>query len=97
MHVELAERIEEILEGPLAIVVATVDDDGVPAIARAWGGRLLSDSDDLELAVTAPDRSATREHLGDGDRVSVTLSEMTTYSTVQAKGGGRFDPGSGAG
>ena len=79
-------RIERLLDGGVAIIVATADEQAVPAITRGWGAMLDPESDRLTLAVTARDSSPTAAQL-DADRpISLTLSDMPTYATVQVKG-----------
>jgi hypothetical protein len=80
------QRIEALCGVGVAIVVSTVDDSGVPAITRGWGPRLGAASGRLVVAVTAGSGSPTAHRLGVGRPISVTLSEMPTYATVQVKG-----------
>jgi hypothetical protein len=80
------QRLETLCEVGVAIVVASADGAGIPAITRGWGPRLERSTGRLRLAITAPSGSPTALRLGVGNPVSVTLSEMPTYATVQVKG-----------
>jgi hypothetical protein len=80
------QRIESLCDVGVAIIVATTDEAGVPAITRGWGPRLDPTSGRLVLGVTAATGSRTANRLGVGRPISVTLSEMPTYATVQIKG-----------
>jgi hypothetical protein len=79
------ERLGVLIERGVAIVVATCDAVGNPGLTRGWGPALGDDGAVL-LAVTARPGSRTATHLVPGAEVSVTVSEMTTYSTVQLLG-----------
>lgn len=82
----MRQRIEALCRCGLAIVVATSDEAGAPAITRGWGARLDRDRERLIVPITAPEGSPTAARLGVGHPISVTLSEMPTYSTVQVNG-----------
>lgn len=82
----LRRRLEALLAGGVAIIVATADQQAVPAITRGWGPSFDPASGRLALAVTARTRSPTAAQLVVGRPISVTLSEMPTYATVQING-----------
>jgi hypothetical protein len=79
------ERLGVLIERGVAIIVATCDDTGKPALTRGWG-LALGNGDAVLLAVTARPGSRTARHLVAGAELSITVSEMTTYSTVQLQG-----------
>jgi hypothetical protein len=79
------ERLGVLIERGVAIIVATCDDSGHPGLTRGWGPA-LADGDALLLAVTARRGTRTAMQLVAGAEVSVTVSEMTTYNTVQILG-----------
>jgi len=78
------ERLGVLIEQGVAIIVATCDGDGHPSLTRGWGPAL--DDDGLLLAVTAAPGTRAAADLVAGAEVSVTISEMTTYSTLQILG-----------
>ena len=82
----LRHRLEALLAGGVAIVVATADEQAVPAITRGWGPSLDPETGRLALAVTARECSPTAAQLMEGRPISVTISDMPTYATVQIKG-----------
>jgi hypothetical protein len=79
------ERLGELIERGVAIIVATCDEDGHPSLTRGWGPAFGED-DEVLLAVTAAPGTRSAADLIAGAEVSVTVSEMTTYSTVQLLG-----------
>lgn len=79
------ERLGVLIEGGVAIIVATCGDDGHPGLTRGWGPA-FGDDDEVLLAVTAAPGTRAAADLVAGAGVSVTISEMTTYSTVQILG-----------
>jgi hypothetical protein len=76
----------EVAGGGAAIVVATVGEDGRPALTRGWGPRYDSEARSLTLAVTAPSGSRTLAHLESTGSIAVTASQPLSYQTVQMKG-----------
>jgi hypothetical protein len=79
------ERLGAFIERGVAIIVATCDDDGHPGLTRAWGPA-FGDDDEIVLAATAAPGTRAAADLVAGAEISVTVSEMTTYSTVQLLG-----------
>lgn len=86
MAVDRADSLVELLATGVAVMVGTADDDGHPSITRAWGPSFDRESSMLEVAVTAPVGSATLANLEANGRLSVTLSQPTTYRTLQTSG-----------
>ncbi len=76
----------EVFSGGVAIVVATVGDDGQPALTRGWGPRYDQERNTLTLSVTAPAGSPTLTHLETTGAIAVTGSQPLTYRTLQVKG-----------
>jgi hypothetical protein len=74
------------LEGGSALVVGTVDGDGVPHACRGWGLDVLAaDSGSFRLYIDDHDSQA-RENLAAGGSVAVTAADVTTLRSVQLKG-----------
>lgn len=79
-------ELSDMVPNGVAVVVATVDGDGRPAIARAWGPAYHQPSSALTVNVGAPAGSPTLANLVPGAAIAVTISEPLTYHTVQLKG-----------
>jgi hypothetical protein len=77
---------EEAFSGGAAVVVATVSDDGRPALTRGWGPRYDREHHTLTLSITAPAGSPTLENLESTGAIAVTASQPLTYHTLQVKG-----------
>jgi hypothetical protein len=80
------ERLGVFIERGVAIIVATCDRGGHPGLTRGWGPAFGDDDEEVLLAVTAAPGTKTAADLVAGAEISVTISEMTTYSTVQLLG-----------
>jgi len=76
----------EAFGGGAAVVVATVADDGRPALTRGWGPRYDSETQELTLTITAPSGSPTLANLEANGAISVTASQPLSYRTAQVKG-----------
>lgn len=79
------ERLGVLIDRGVAIIVATCDEFGVPGLTRGWGASFV-DPDEVVLAVTARTGTPSAAHLVPGAPLSITVSEMTTYTTVQLLG-----------
>ena len=82
----IAPEVAALIEGGIAIVVATRDADMRPQITRAWGASVTDDGAALTLCVAAAEGSRTLDNLRANGAIAVTFSSPTTYRTVQAKG-----------
>ena len=80
-----AERAS-LIEGGIAIVVATRDADMRPQITRAWGVEVADDGSALTICVTAEEGSRALDNLRANGEIALTFASPTTYRTVQAKG-----------
>ena len=79
-------ELARLVEGGIAIVVATRDDDMRPQITRAWGASVAEDGTELTLCVTASEGSRALDNLRANGAIALTFCRPTTYRTVQAKG-----------
>lgn len=79
-------RSEVAFGGGAAVIVATVADDGRPALTRGWGPRFDAGTQELTLTVTAPPGSSTLANLESNGAISVTASQPLSYRTTQVKG-----------
>jgi hypothetical protein len=70
----------------VGVLVATRSEDLKPAITRGWGPVFDESTGRLELAVTAPQGSATLDNLASIGAIAVTASQPSTYRTMQMKG-----------
>ncbi|MFI5043651.1 MAG: pyridoxamine 5'-phosphate oxidase family protein [Acidimicrobiales bacterium] len=74
------------LEGGSALIVGTVDPDGVPHACRAWALDVVAaEPGRLRLLLDAHDLRA-RENLAAGAQVAVTAADVLTLRSVQLKG-----------
>jgi hypothetical protein len=78
--------LASLLSTGVGILVATRSEDLTPAITRGWGPLLDESTPRLEVSVTAPAGSATLSNLESTRPIAVTVSQPTTYRTMQMKG-----------
>lgn len=78
-------RIASLFSGPAAVIVATTDASGRPAVTRAWGGS-VSHEGSVVLCVTAAPGSVIRHQLESHGAIAVTAADPTNYTSVQVKG-----------
>lgn len=82
----LSHELVAFLEGPLAVVVATRDEELRPEVARGWGLEVADERTTVTLCVGDPPGSRTRANLETNGAIAVTCSRPSTYRTVQLKG-----------
>lgn len=68
-----------------SLVIGTVDEDGMPDAARAWGAWPLDGGRRIRLLVTASDERSI-DNLRRGGRVAVNVSDPPTLKSIQLKG-----------
>lgn len=78
--------LRSLLSVGAGVLVATSSQDLKPAITRGWGPRFDESTGRLEVSVTAPPGSATLLNLESTGSIAVTVSQPTTYRTMQMKG-----------
>lgn len=78
--------LASMMQGGVAVIVATAGDDLRPALTRGWGPSYDEESGECRLAVTAPAGSRTLANLESNGRIAVTVSDPLTYRTAQLKG-----------
>lgn len=72
------------LESPCSLIVATVDDDGLPDATRGWSIEILADGRiRLLLSTTA---TVTLENLRANGRIALTGTHFASLVSVQVKG-----------
>jgi hypothetical protein len=76
----------ELIQGGVAVGVATRDEDLRPEFARGWGPEVSADGRSLRLCVTAPEGSRMRANLERNGAVAVGFSPPTIARAVQVKG-----------
>jgi hypothetical protein len=79
-------RLEALLAGGSAIMVATRDDMGEPHVTRGWGGRLDAEMGRLDLALTVSDDLEVVSDLEANGAIAVTLVRPTNYLAMQLTG-----------
>jgi hypothetical protein len=80
-------EVAALLQGPCSLIVGTVDVNGLPAAARAFGLELLDGGARVRLimATTATPTIANLESTG---VIAVTGTDVATFFSVQIKGRG---------
>jgi len=79
-------QLVTLLSTGVGVLVATRSEDLTPAITRGWGPLLDESTRRLEVAVTAPQGSSMLSNLESAGSIAVTVSQPTTYRTMQMKG-----------
>ncbi|MEU5087451.1 PPOX class F420-dependent oxidoreductase [Streptomyces sp. NPDC021356] len=82
MSAELSARLKNLLDGPVFVVVGTVQPDGSPQLSPVWVKR---DGDDLLVSTTVDRRKA--KNLKRDDRVSVVVQDPASpYEYAEIRG-----------
>ncbi|MFB7593648.1 PPOX class F420-dependent oxidoreductase [Streptomyces sp. NPDC056160] len=82
MAAELSARLKNLLDGPVFVVVGTVQPDGSPQLSPVWVKR---DGDDLLVSTTVDRRKA--KNLKRDDRVSVVVQDPASpYEYAEIRG-----------
>ena len=68
------------------VIVGTRDADRVPEVSRAWGVRMLPESDVLEICVSSRVCGRTLDNLADNQQIAVTITSPSNYRSFQVKG-----------
>ncbi|MCU1457438.1 MAG: hypothetical protein JWL73_1530 [Actinomycetia bacterium] len=87
-----AGELDAFLHSPVAMLGASVGPGLVPEAFRVWGARM---EEPRRLRVLIPsDGGATLENLRTHNRIAVTVTDITTFTSVQVKGRvvGGIDP-----
>ena len=77
---------QALLESGCALLIGTVDSDGMPNAGRAWGLDVLDPAADRVRIVLAGDDAVTVANLRSTGRLAVTGTDIETLRSVQAKG-----------
>jgi Pyridoxamine 5'-phosphate oxidase len=80
------EEMQGMAKGGVVIGVGTRDSALVPAFARGWGLRFVSDSGEARVCVAESTGAQTFANIADNQQIAVTFSKPTTYRTFQLKG-----------
>jgi general stress protein 26 len=80
------ERIDELLESGVAIMVATRDGANRPHVTRGWGARQDSVGGHLDLFITVSDDLPIVSDLEANRAIAVTIVRPTNYQAVQIYG-----------
>jgi hypothetical protein len=83
--VEIDEELANFLECPGSLILATVDADGRPDAARAWGLEVLPDRAHVRIQLGA-DSVLALANIAARRSVAVTVTEMFTLRSAQVKG-----------
>jgi hypothetical protein len=78
--------VVELIQGGVAVGVATRDDALRPEFARGWGPEVSADGRSVTLCVSAPDGSRMLANLERNGAVAVGFSPPTIARAVQVKG-----------
>ena len=78
--------VVELIQGGVAVGVATCDDDLRPEFARGWGPEVSADGRSVTLCVSAPEGSRMRANLERNGALAVGFSPPTIARAVQLKG-----------
>jgi pyridoxamine 5'-phosphate oxidase-like protein len=76
----------ELIEGPAAIVLCTVDADGRAIITRAWGVQIGDGRRDITICVATSGVPRMRESLERLGEVALNFTIPTSYRGIQVKG-----------
>lgn len=82
----LRDELVALLQGGVAVIVATRDGELRPEIARGWGIEVARTAERATVCVGEPPGSRTRANLAETGAIAVTCSRPSTYRTVQLKG-----------
>ena len=77
--------IVELMESACALIVGTVDDDGLPDATRGWGVQVLDGGTQVRLLLSAS-ADVTVANLRSTGRIALTATHFTTLHSVQVKG-----------
>lgn len=77
---------KEFLEAGCALIVGTVDDEGMPHASRAWGLDVLDPAEGRVRIILPGDDPVTMRNLRATGRVAVTGTDILTLRSMQAKG-----------
>jgi hypothetical protein len=75
----------ELLESPCALIVATVDADGLPDGTRGWGLQVLPDGEHVRVLLSS-NASRSLDNLGTTGAIAITATHFVTLESVQLKG-----------
>ena len=78
--------LSRVNEGGLSMVVATVDERGMPACCRAVGARAEAGGEAVTVWVPVATSRAIVENLATNPRIALVLSEPISHETIQVKG-----------
>jgi hypothetical protein len=74
------------LESGCALIVGTVAPDGAPYASRGWGLTVLSQDPHRVRLLLATTDARTLGHLGAGQPVAITATDVRTLRSMQLKG-----------
>jgi predicted pyridoxine 5'-phosphate oxidase superfamily flavin-nucleotide-binding protein len=77
--------IVELMESPCALIVGTVDTDGLPDATRGWGVQVLDGGTKVRLLLAA-NATTTMANLRSTRRIALTATHFVTLQSVQVKG-----------
>jgi hypothetical protein len=75
----------KLLESGCALIVGTVDLDGLPEATRAWGARVPAGGSRVRFLVNSDDDRSI-DNLRTGGAVALTATDVPTLKSVQVKG-----------
>lgn len=78
--------MSRINDGGLSMIVASVDERGMPSCCRAVGVRAIPDQTSITVWVPVATSQAVITNLASNPRVALVLSEPISHETLQVKG-----------
>jgi len=82
----IGEAVQELLESPCGLLVATVSADGWPRATRAWGATVADAAAGRLRVLVTGDDPVSLANLAEGGVVAVTGADVRTLQAVQVKG-----------
>jgi hypothetical protein len=79
-------ELARFLEGPVMIILGSVDPAGRPEVGRAVGARVVAPQGRVDLVVSAWQWPGTVANLRATERLAATFSRPADYETYQLKG-----------
>jgi hypothetical protein len=82
----IPQRIAELLNTGLSVMVGTRNSSLVPECTRAWGIQVSADRESVTILLSETIAGKTIENLRDNGRIAVTCTRPTDHVTCQLKG-----------